>query len=106
MSAAPNLQALADAEMVAIGGGLCEMCVIEAIKKARTVVGEHYRLMLRQGHAPEDAARYAAKCAARIAAEVQELEAHRQMQPTPAELDAIVKRVSAGVRIELWGSLQ
>jgi hypothetical protein len=74
MSAAPNLQALAGAEIVAIGDRLCE--------------------------------RYAAKCAARIAAEVQELEAHRQMQPTPAELDAIVKRVSARVRIELWGSPQ
>jgi hypothetical protein len=86
-----------DREMVARLAGF-EACDVEIVRAARETAVEHFQQLVQEGHALEDAARVAAKCAARIAAEVQELEAHRQMQPTSAE--------SARVRIELWGSLQ
>jgi hypothetical protein len=100
-----QLQALVDKEMIAISPRLCELCLTAAVTKARAVVGEHYRFMLQEGYPADVAAPVAARCAARISAEVQELEAHRQTQPTRDELDAIVKRVSAKVKVELYGRL-
>jgi hypothetical protein len=78
-----------DREMFARLAGF-EACDVEIVRAARETAVEHFQQLVQEGHALEDAAR--------VAAEVQELEAHRQMQPTSAE--------SARVRIELWGSLQ
>jgi hypothetical protein len=103
-----DMGAIIDAELVAVGAAdrLCELCVAEVAQRARAAAADHCRFLLLRGHAPEEAAAYAAKSSARILIEIVEFEARRRVAPTTAELAEIIERNSAAIAAELWGRPQ
>jgi hypothetical protein len=101
-----ELLVMVDEEMIRASHNLCELCLVAAHQRARAAAPEHYRMLIDQGHSPADAAALAARCSVQISAALQERDAHFETAPTTQEIDQIVKRVSARVRVELFGVLQ
>ncbi len=94
---------LVDRELARVADEHCELCLAGIRQRARDAAPGHYALLLRDGFEAADAARYAAVCAVKVSAEVQEMVAHRAVEPSRAELDAVIQRAFAETSAEMFG---